>query len=80
MPFVRLNNTKVKQIFQNLIENAFKYRDTNKNSYININWQEQRESILFSIEDNGIGIAEEHFGLIFNVFLYYYIYKILKSI
>lgn len=68
LPFVKLNNTKVKQIFQNLIENAFKYRDTNKNSYININWQEQRESILFSIEDNGIGIAEEHFGLIFNVF------------
>jgi PAS domain S-box-containing protein len=68
LPVIKLSNTKTKQVFQNLIENAYKYRDTKKNSFVNINWEEKNEYILFSIEDNGIGISEEHFELIFNVF------------
>ena len=68
LPVIKLNNTKTKQVFQNLIENAFKYRDVNKKSFVTIDWENKGEYIQFSIEDNGIGIAEEHFDLIFNVF------------
>jgi len=68
LPVIKLNNTKTKQIFQNLIENTFKYRDIKKKSFVNISCEEQNEFILFSIEDNGIGIAEEHFDFIFEAF------------
>jgi two-component system, sporulation sensor kinase E len=68
LPVIKLNSTKTKQIFQNLIENAYKYKDCQKDSFININWQDQNDSILFIIEDNGIGIAENHFSIIFNAF------------
>jgi PAS domain S-box-containing protein len=68
LPDIKLNNTKTKQVFQNLIENAYKYRDPKKNSFVNINWENQNEFILFSIEDNGIGIAEEYFKFIFQAF------------
>jgi len=68
LPDIKLNNTKTKQVFQNLIENAYKYRDVKKKSFVNISWEEQNEFILFSIEDNGIGIAEEHFDYIFRAF------------
>ena len=68
LPTIKLNKTKTKQIFQNLIENAYKYKDDQKDSFVNINWQVQNDYILFSIEDNGIGIAEKHFSIIFNAF------------
>lgn len=68
LPEVKLNETKAKQIFQNILDNAYKYKDSTKDSFVNINWENQAEFIKFSIEDNGIGIDEEHFHLVFEIF------------
>lgn len=42
----------------NLVINAIKY--TPKGGEIKITWQEVKDGCLFSVQDNGIGIASEH--------------------
>ena len=68
LPVVNLTEVKARQIFQNLIENAYKYRDKNKKSFVNIDWKEEKDFYQFSIQDNGIGISQEHFSLVFEAF------------
>ena len=68
LPIVNLTEVKARQIFQNLIENAYKYRDKKKKSFVNIDWKEEKDFYQFSIQDNGIGISQEHFSLVFEAF------------
>ncbi|WP_438012243.1 phosphate regulon sensor histidine kinase PhoR [Psychrobacter raelei] len=42
----------------NLVTNAIKY--TPKGGEVRITWQEVKEGCLFTVSDNGIGIADEH--------------------
>ena len=39
-----------------------------KKGIVNIDWKEDKGFYQFSIQDNGIGIAKEHFGLVFEAF------------
>ncbi|WP_052444632.1 ATP-binding protein [Flammeovirga sp. OC4] len=55
-------------LFQNLIENALKYQREGNQPKIIIKAEPQENGWLFSIEDNGIGIREEHQKKIFQVF------------
>ena len=68
LPVINLTEVKARQVFQNLIENAYKYRDETKNSFVNIDWKEDNGFYQFSIQDNGIGIGQEHFDLVFEAF------------
>ncbi len=60
--------TPLVQVFQNLIENAIKFRQENVIPKILISIIEHENEWLFSVQDNGIGIAEENFDKIFIVF------------
>lgn len=57
---------KLESILSNLISNAFKY--TNEDGKIVFSIDEEPNEVVFSIEDNGIGIEEEHYETIFNQF------------
>ncbi len=67
LPIVHLHKTKIIQVFQNLISNAVKYNDK-PIGVISVNYQDQGDLWQFSVTDNGIGIKEQHYERIFNIF------------
>jgi len=56
------------QLFANVIGNALKYRDTRRPLTLTITAQTQYHKNLYSIRDNGIGIALRHLEKIWDVF------------
>lgn len=56
------------KLFQNLIINAIKYKKKDEKPIVIIDAQEHEKEYLFSVKDNGIGIEEEYFEKIFEIF------------
>jgi signal transduction histidine kinase len=67
LPKIFGNTHKIKQIFQNLIQNAINYNN-NESPFIEIKFTEDQNNHLFAIKDNGIGIKMEHQDKIFQTF------------
>jgi light-regulated signal transduction histidine kinase (bacteriophytochrome) len=67
LPVVSGNASQLRQVFQNLIGNAIKFRG-NTAPRIEIGAQQKEEDWELFISDNGIGIAPEHAESIFAVF------------
>lgn len=68
LPFMKGSETDIKQLFQNLISNAIKYRKSNRKPIIIISAKHTKTYWNFAIKDNGIGIAQENFDKIFMLF------------
>jgi signal transduction histidine kinase len=68
MPTVKAIPSFLVQLFQNLIGNAIKFRQEDNRPIILINAEERTNDWLFSVKDNGIGIADEHKERIFVIF------------
>ncbi len=56
------NKQKIHSILFNLISNAIKYRNPNRNPEIEITWNERRNHYLLSVTDNGLGIDLNQYG------------------
>jgi len=67
LPWVTADETRLQQVFQNLLTNAIKYNDK-KEGFIDIDVKDDDDSYQFSIQDNGIGIDEKYQDDIFKVF------------
>jgi len=59
---------QLNQLFSNIIGNAIKYRDKNRNLTLEISSQTKYNKVIYSIKDNGIGINERHLLKIWDVF------------
>ena len=67
LPTVMADGSQLTQVFQNLISNAIKFKGSEP-PRIHIGVEKKEEMWVFSVADNGIGIAPEFFDRIFVVF------------
>ncbi|NRT13249.1 ATP-binding protein [Flavobacterium sp. 14A] len=67
LPKIVGNDFRMKQLFQNIIENAIKYNDK-ENPIVTISSSEDEQEYTFQIADNGVGIAAAYQSKIFEVF------------
>lgn len=68
LPIVTGYPTEVKQLFQNLIINAIKFRKKDVAPQIHVSVISAVDYWQFSVKDNGIGIEEEHQEKVFIIF------------
>jgi PAS domain S-box-containing protein len=68
LPSIRAYNTELRMLFQNLITNALKFTAEGVQPEIFIDAKKELGSWVFSIKDNGIGIATEHKKKVFAIF------------
>jgi two-component system, sensor histidine kinase and response regulator len=67
LPAVTADGSQLLQVFQNLIGNAIKFRGS-KPPVIHVSAGKKRGEWVFSLTDNGIGIAPEHAEIVFVIF------------
>jgi PAS domain S-box-containing protein len=68
MPELYAYETEMRQLFQNLINNAIKFTGKDVAPKITIGCRKKKGFYEFSVSDNGIGIDPKHFNDIFHIF------------
>jgi light-regulated signal transduction histidine kinase (bacteriophytochrome) len=67
LPTVTADRSQLVQVLQNLIANAIKFRGTEP-PVVRITAKKKDREWVFSVADNGIGIAPEHAEVVFAIF------------
>ncbi|MEH0155202.1 ATP-binding protein [Limibacter armeniacum] len=68
LPVLKAYSGELRMLFQNLITNAIKFRKPEDTAEIEISAERNGRMWQFSVQDNGIGIPEEHQEHIFEIF------------
>jgi len=67
LPSLQTDRFRMQQLFQNLISNAVNYCDKEK-GIVEVASREENDGYIFSIKDNGSGIAQKYHNKIFELF------------
>lgn len=68
LPKMKGLESELRQLFQNLISNAIKYRDKNRAPIVEVSAEYHSPNWVISVADNGIGIAEKDYENVFLLF------------
>jgi PAS domain S-box-containing protein len=68
LPQIAVHDTHLKQLFQNLIGNAIKYRRQERSPAVQVSAARQNGHWVFCVSDNGIGIEPQYRERIFGLF------------
>jgi PAS domain S-box-containing protein len=68
MPSLRADPTQMLQLLQNLVGNAVKFRRPEEPCRVHVSCREEPDRWVFTVRDNGIGIAPQYFERIFVIF------------
>ena len=66
--FVKADKERIRQVLINLAENAIKYNFRQTDALTKINFFDMDENILVEVTDNGVGIAQQDLGRVFERF------------
>src|SRR5512138_1988996 len=65
LPIIQADPVQMRQLFQNLLSNAMKFRKEGENPVVTIRCAVQGAECRVEVEDNGIGLEEEFAEKIF---------------
>ena len=68
LPLVAMKEIHLQQLLQNLTANALKYRKDDESPRVHVSARRQVGEWIFSIQDNGIGIAADDQAQVFGIF------------
>ncbi len=68
LPTIIADQTQMIQVFQNLIQNAIKFRKKEEPPRVHVSAERKGDEWIFSVRDNGIGIDPQYFEKIFVIF------------
>ncbi len=68
LPPCHMDADQLSQVCSNLLDNAIKYRSPDRPAEVVVSGRELEGMVEYTFSDNGIGIAENHLGVIFEVF------------
>jgi PAS domain S-box-containing protein len=68
LPEINADISTIRQVWVNLLSNAFKYSGSNPHPQIEIGSVKQTGQIIFYVQDNGVGFDEKYKSKLFKVF------------